>query len=180
MQTTLKNWKSSTDDIGLEAIFATEDMNSHHYDTSPSHLWSQLIKRKHVSQSHCIICLINKTGLQSPHAILVASQIHITLLPYNVQKLFWGCNSGRGTEPKGMVNHELSVTVYITVVGEKALMLLIRLFRMRTGIPGQTHSNSETQSRANSLNTNTTGNIKRSMHRMVSWFTSQDLEILFS
>lgn len=63
MQTTLKNWNSSTDDIGLEAIFATEHMNNHRYDTSPSHLWSQLIKRRHVSWSYCIRCLINKTGL---------------------------------------------------------------------------------------------------------------------
>lgn len=78
MQTTLKNWKSSTDDIGLEAIFATEHMNNYQYDTSHSHLWSQLIKRKHVSQSHCILCSINKTGLQSPHVILLTSQIHVT------------------------------------------------------------------------------------------------------
>lgn len=71
--------------------------------------------------------------------------------------------------------HQLSMTDYIPVVCEKALLLPIDFFckhpwhlREQGSLDKLTATLREMRSTANSLNIKTTGNIKGSMHRMVS------------
>lgn len=125
--------------------------------------------------SHQMFNQQNRTTL-SPDVIPLTSTNLYQILSYYLQRVFEDVFHGKKKKL-------LPSTIYDRLHSccwQVCFFFFISPSSSRTGNPGQTTRLKKMWGTANSLNIKSMGNIKRSVHRMVSWFTNWDLEILFS